>query len=227
MIAPAAGGRAVRRRYRDHTLVHETEFDTPDGKLLFRNQPDPRQVLDPQIARTETWMLTHVVRNGTAAGSLGNFPRPAAGKTGTNDQHRDAWFVGYTPELTAAVWMGDPNAQVPIIVNGVRVVGGMYPAKIWGDFMGAALQDQPVVDFLAPDQSLWPAPGLITEFGRGARPHRSPPTNNTSPPTTPPAPVTAPPTTAPKKVTRPGHKKRSPAPTTLNTPTSPPTTAPG
>jgi penicillin-binding protein 1A len=213
---------------------HNTHFidrvNTPDGKLLFSNQPDPQQVLDPQTARTETWMLTHVIKNGTASGSLGNFPRPAAGKTGTNDQHRDAWFVGYTPQLTAAVWMGNPDAQVPIIVNGVRVVGGMYPAKIWGDFMGAALQDQPVLDFLAPDQSLWPAPGSITEFGRNA--HRqfaadqSPSTNQTSPPpTTAPAATVppAPPPTSPPK--RPGHKKRSPvtATTAAKSPTSPST----
>jgi membrane peptidoglycan carboxypeptidase len=216
---------------------HNTHFidrvNTSDGKVLFSNQPDPQQVLDPQIARTETWMLTHVVRNGTAAGSLGDFPRPAAGKTGTNDQHRDAWFVGYTPQLTAAVWMGNPDAQLPIIVDGVRVVGGMYPAKIWGDFMAAALQDQPVLDFAAPDQSLWPAPGSITEFGRNAYRYRhyaadqSPSTNQTSPPATAPA-VTSPPaptnTTVPNRVTRPGHKKRAPS-TTSSTVQQPPTSA--
>jgi penicillin-binding protein 1A len=65
---------------------------------------------------------------------------PAAGKTGTTDQHSDAWFVGYTPRLSTAVWVGYPDAQVHMLTeyHGASVAGGTYPAEIWGDYMGQA-----------------------------------------------------------------------------------------
>ena len=76
-------------------------------------------------------MLTEVLKNGTASGlSIG---RPAAGKTGTTDNNQDAWFIGYTPQLTTAVWMGDPNAETPMTnVGGISVFGATYPARHLG-----------------------------------------------------------------------------------------------
>jgi penicillin-binding protein 1A len=167
------------------------------GETLLANDPTGQQVIDPEVARTATWMLEKVVTSGTASGALSWRGLTAAGKTGTNDQHRDAWFVGYTPQYTAAVWMGNADAQVPIVVNGSRVVGGMYPAQMWGDFMSAALLDEPSGEFIAPDQSRWPRSRHITEMGRSTAPWRPRTTSTTAPPPLPaPAPAPATPASA-------------------------------
>jgi penicillin-binding protein 1A len=191
--------------------------ENSDGKVLIQNSDPAKQVIDPQVARTATWMLEKVITQGTAAGSLSGRGLTAAGKTGTNDQHRDAWFVGYTPQYTAAVWMGNGDAQVPIIVNGVKVVGGMYPAQMWGDFMQAAVAGLPPASFIEPLQIFWPAPRQITEFGRSTAPLR--PRIRRAPPPPPPAPVAeapppaAPPPSAPTqpKETKPPKSTQPPA----------------
>jgi len=79
--------------------------------------------------------------------------RPVAGKTGTTDEHADAWFVGYTPGLATAVWMGYTRGEVPMLnVHGISVSGGSFPAEIWRRFMEPALAGLPVRDFPAPRQ---------------------------------------------------------------------------
>ncbi len=173
---------------------------TSNGRVLIDGRDRPTRVLDPQIARTETDMLTHVITEGTAHRTLGQFGRPAAGKTGTNDQSRDVWFVGYTPQLTAAVWIGNPGALVPVVIDGAAQVGGNYPARIWGTFMQAALRDAPPTAFAGPDPSKWPPSGYITETGRTAGVRRAParrapvptvpasPVPDTQPPAPPPRP---------------------------------------
>jgi penicillin-binding protein 1A len=179
------------------------------GQTLLSHDPTGQQVIDPEVARTATWMLEKVVTNGTASGALGWRGLTAAGKTGTNDQHRDAWFVGYTPQYTAAVWMGNADAQVPIVVNGSRVVGGMYPAQMWGDFMSAALLDRPQGEFIAPDQSRWPRSRHITEMGRSTAPWRPRTTSTTAPPPAPaPAPAPATPVSAAPAGTPPRQPKQ-------------------
>ena len=144
-----------------------TKIVDRNGKTLYQAPPKPVQVLDPNVARTETQMLFGPVRNGTASGTLGTFPRPAAGKTGTTDANVDAWFVGYTPQFTAAVWMGDPNGEVAMRnVGGTGpVFGAGYPAKIWRAFMQDATASLPVVDFTTPTQDNTHA-RFITELGR-------------------------------------------------------------
>jgi penicillin-binding protein 1A len=201
---------------------HDPEFvqkiTDASGTILYRADRTGTAVLPPQIARTLTQMLTGPVRNGTAANVLGGFPRPAAGKTGTTDSNVDAWFVGYTPQLTAAVWIGQPNcgdndnpacSMTPFI--GSQAFGGRYPAQIWGAFMSAALEGQPVVDFTPPDDAQIPSSQYITVNGRLARidPDFATPTSTTSttaapvttttgaPPTTVAPTTTVPPTTAP------------------------------
>ena len=78
--------------------------------------------------------------------------RQAAGKTGTNDDYGDAWFVGYTPELAVAVWVGYPNELRPMETefNGEPVAGGTLPALIWKAFMTRALADEEPLSFSAP-----------------------------------------------------------------------------
>jgi penicillin-binding protein 1A len=165
-----------------HPAHFVDRVENSEGKLLLSNAAPGEQVLAPEVARTETYMLRQVITNGTARRTLGTFPRPAAGKTGTNDDSRDVWFVGYTPQLTAAVWVGNPSALVPVVIDGVKQVGGGYPAQIWGAFMQGALADQPVLDFIAPNQSLWPPGGWIKETGRDKNPPPPPTTTTTTPP---------------------------------------------
>jgi membrane peptidoglycan carboxypeptidase len=159
------------------------------------------------IARTETQMLFGPVRDGTAARTLRDFPRPVAGKTGTTDRNVDAWFVGFAPQITTAVWMGDPAGDT-ISMNpffGAEVFGGTIPARIWNTFMQEALAPLPVVQFTEPDDSFWPPSRYIAMTGRDTAPAPPPPT--TLPPAT--TPTSKPSiTTTPKKHPKPpttGH----------------------
>lgn len=134
------------------------------GDLLFEERPEPEVALQPETARTLTHMLREVIDDGT--GTRADIGRPAAGKTGTNQAYRDAWFVGYTPQLTASVWIGNRDAQVPVVIEGTRVTGGSYPARIWHDFMQRAHEGLPVLSFPEPDEDLWPRAGSVTQDGR-------------------------------------------------------------
>jgi penicillin-binding protein 1A len=190
----------------------------PDGKVLYQHNDTGSRVMDAQVARTEISMLKHVLSEGTAQPSLGSFiaNRPAAGKTGTTDNHVDAWFVGFTPQFTAAVWMGSPESE-KLSMNelGQTVWGGGTPAKIWGEFMTSATANLPPIDFAQPDESLWPRASFIDENGRRFTFSGGGPQNFT--------PATTPPTSAP---TTPTTKKRSTTPTTKKGGT-PPTTGGG
>lgn len=140
-----------------------------DGSVLFENQPTDERVLEPNVARSVTDVLRGVVDRGT--GRAADIGRPVAGKTGTAQLWRDAWFAGYTPQLATAVWMGHPREQVSMEnVGGIRVTGGSYPARIWSSFMGPAMASLPIVDFTAPDPDLWPPNDWI-----GGRPGVLPP----------------------------------------------------
>jgi membrane peptidoglycan carboxypeptidase len=175
------------------------------------------QVIDPNVARTATKMLTGVLRSGTASSTLGSFPRPAAGKTGTTDHNQDAWFVGYTPQYTAAVWMGNPNGEIPMTnVGGITVFGATYPARIWRTFMEDAIRPLPVVQFAQPDRTLFDRPRFVTELGRKLNylPLNPTPTTPTTGPVAVPTTVnpflkfsTAPPLTVPTPSTSPPAPK--------------------
>ena len=121
------------------------------GKEVLTGRGKGEEVLSRQNARVATQVLQGVVDGGTGTrAKLAG--RDVAGKTGTSQEWRDAWFVGYTPQLATAVWMGSPVEQVSMrSVGGIRVTGGSYPARIWGAYMGEALKGQPVVRFAAPD----------------------------------------------------------------------------
>jgi penicillin-binding protein 1A len=131
------------------TPVPVVRVTAPDGSVLIDNRaPAPgAPVLDPAVCRTVTSILTQVVDRGT--GTAAKLDRPTAGKTGTTDDYSNAWFVGYTNQLTAAVWVGYPTANTPMHdINGVAdVVGGTLPARIWHDVMSAASVDLPVESF--------------------------------------------------------------------------------
>jgi membrane peptidoglycan carboxypeptidase len=125
--------------------------------------------------------------------------RQVAGKTGTAEDYHDAWFVGYTPQLATAVWMGSPTAEVPMRgVGGINVQGGSYPAGIWGAYMTDALAGQPVIPFPQPDLSLIPG---AKQIGSPASPTSSTPATSAPTPTsTPPTSVAIPNVTRPSIV---------------------------
>jgi penicillin-binding protein 1A len=125
-----------------------------DGKVIDRNDPLEKQILEQNDASLLTAMLQNVVEDGTGQrAGLGD--RPAAGKTGTTENHGDAWFVGYTPQLVAAVWVGYPNKLRPMLTEfeGDPVAGGTFPALIWRSFMKKALarMNEPPQLFPAPE----------------------------------------------------------------------------
>ena len=104
-----------------------------------------QRVMSPEVAYTVTSMLESVVQYGTGR-SVRALKRPAAGKTGTTNDFHDAWFIGYTPEIVAGVWVGFDN-QVSL---GKRETGGRVAAPVWLAFMQEALRGQPVTDFPIP-----------------------------------------------------------------------------
>jgi penicillin-binding protein 1A len=121
------------------------------GNVIWKASPDPKQVIDPQIASTVDQILQDVVLYGT--GTVANIGRPEIGKTGTEVNHTNAWFVGAIPQLTAAVWVGFPNANIPMIAPTTRITvfGGTWPAQIWRLFMEHATEGMAVKDFTTPE----------------------------------------------------------------------------
>ena len=122
-----------------------------DGKVIYERQSEGDRVVEANVARAATWTLRKVVESGTGTRARLS-GREVAGKTGTSQEWRDAWFVGYTPQLATAVWMGNPNKQDEMrSVGGIRVTGGSYPARTWAAFMNEALKGQPALKFTNPD----------------------------------------------------------------------------
>ena len=123
-----------------------------NGNVIWEAQPRTSQALSAGVAYDVTRILDGNISSGT--GTRAAIGRPAAGKTGTTSDWTDAWFVGYTPNLSTAVWMGDPDAQVPMTnVHGIRVTGGSFPAIMWHKFMNTADRDYPLVQFAPP--AIW------------------------------------------------------------------------
>jgi penicillin-binding protein 1A len=125
------------------------EVSTKDGQVLFTASTAGTEAISPAVAYLTTDILKGVITSGT--GTAAKIGRPAAGKTGTTQEYRDAWFVGYTPDLVAAVWMGHVEGQIEMTnVHGRKVTGGSFPAEIWASFMKAALANTPASDFTQP-----------------------------------------------------------------------------
>jgi penicillin-binding protein 1A len=123
---------------------------------------EPCRVLSSEVALRTVDTMKGVIQFGTArrtalepAAPIGDKPRAAGGKTGTQDDNTNAWFVGYTKQLTTAVWVGDPKAYTPMVnipefvkQDGItRVQGSMYPARIWKQYMDAAHEGLPSLDW--------------------------------------------------------------------------------
>ncbi len=150
------------------TLGNHTEptgiirIEDRDGTPLYEHSPEIREVYDPNLLATLVEMMKGIVKYGT--GKLANLPRPVAGKTGTTSDYRDAWFVGFVPQLVCATWIGnDDNSET------VKVTGGWVPALMWKEFMTMATQKMPAQDFPRPKGLIsvkidWLTGKLATQF---------------------------------------------------------------
>ena len=123
-------------------------IESSRGKVLYSaSRPRITKVLSSDTAATMTAMLRTVIEHGT--GMAANIGRPAAGKTGTTDDYKDAWFVGYTPSVVMGVWVGnDDNTKMG------GLTGGTVPALIWRDIMRVAAESIGSDDFQYPEISL-------------------------------------------------------------------------
>jgi penicillin-binding protein 1A len=160
-MASAYGSFANRGVHVPPVLV--TRITRTDGTLLYEHEHTQEKVLDADVADTVTSILEQVIQRGT--GTRAKLDRPAAGKTGSSQKNRDAWFVGYTPDLATAVWVGFPivGADGELISmrpprTPITVFGGTYPAQIWQRFMSAALAGRPPTAFHPPATTTTTAP---------------------------------------------------------------------
>jgi penicillin-binding protein 1A len=141
------------------TLGHRVEprlvlrVESPEGEVLWRSEVERREILDPGLAYLVTDILREVVDRGTGyrVRRMG-FRGPAAGKTGTTNEGHDAWFVGFTPEIVAGVWIGFDQPRAILS----RTSGGLLAAPVWGRAMREVYRHRPP----AAD---WPRPAGVTE----------------------------------------------------------------
>ena len=117
-----------------------------NGNVLEDNSSDVQktQVMSEKMAYEMTSMLEGVITRGT--GTAASIGRPAAGKTGTTDDNHDAWFIGYTPDIVTAVWIGDDTGSQSL----GEIYGGTVPAQIWHDYMASAVSGTSADDFDVP-----------------------------------------------------------------------------
>ncbi len=199
-----------------HQATPLQEVEDPNGETDTINARG-QQVLDANDADMATSALETVIISGT--GTNANIGRPAAGKTGTNQEYRDAWFCGYTPQLAACVWMGYAEAQLPLVnVEGYSAVfGGTLPALIWHDFMAAATANMKVVDFHEPNPEGYtrsaPTPPPLPAPSVTPSPTEEPSPSPTEEP-------------SPSPTVEPSPTETTPPPTPTDTPTPTPSPSP-
>jgi len=176
------------------------------GNVLWDAQPKRTQAISAGVAYEVTKILQQNILRGT--GTKADIGRPAAGKTGTAQEWYDAWFSGYTPHLSTAVWMGHPEAQIAMDdVHGIKVTGGSFPAQMWQKFMSVAESDFPEEEFTKPEvlvkydlffrSTYSVAPTSSTTSSTSSTTTTIPTTDTTGGPTTEPPSTIPPVTTAP------------------------------
>jgi penicillin-binding protein 1A len=123
------------------------------GRTIFETKSESRRVVDPKVVAVADDILHKVVLYGT--GTNANIGRPQIGKTGTEDNYTNAWFIGAIPQLTAAVWVGFPERNISMAPPRTRITvfGGTWPAQIWRLFMDNATKHMDKLDFPAPNVS--------------------------------------------------------------------------
>ncbi|MEA2187601.1 MAG: penicillin-binding protein [Solirubrobacteraceae bacterium] len=190
-----------------------TEVRHPDGTVDDLSAPQRHKAFEPAAMYEVTKILVENIKSGT--GKRANIGCPAGGKTGTTDENRNAWFVGFTPKLATSVWVGFPEANIPMsnLFNGGPVDGGTFPAQIWGDYMKAAKGGY-CGNFAKPDKPFKTVPFKAKYNRQPVRPvdpsllapvnpqpdkttpdyGKVPPAGKTPPPAPPPPPLPPPPT---------------------------------
>ena len=205
-----------------------TKVTNAQGQVLWEAPFERKRVLDETVAQSVNWVLNQVVESGT--GTSARFGQPVAGKTGTTDEYRDAWFVGYTCKLTAAVWVGypDPNpdgsTRYMKNVHGISVAGGTLPTQIFNKYMSRAAAGLESCAFPRPADATLVNTGMVPTY-TGTAVEQAPGTDVT--------PSSSTTTTAPVSTTSSSAPPTSEAPTTTEPATTlppttpaPPTTAP-
>jgi membrane peptidoglycan carboxypeptidase len=153
-----------------------TRVTDASGRVLYDASTGRQRVLSKEITDQVSWDLSGVITDGTGTGA--EFGQPAAGKTGTTQDHRDAWFVGYTCSLTASVWNGYVDNSPMDSVRGKVVFGGTFAAPIWGKFMAKATQGLESCRYDRPDD----VSGRVSDFSRGTSPTVRPGSTTTTAP---------------------------------------------
>lgn len=125
------------------------KIEGPRGQLIYRHTISEKRVLDKNIAAVMVDLMQGVLLRGT--GVRGNIDRPAGAKTGTTEEFKDAWFIGYVPQLVTGVWVGNDNNEPMEGVTEVAVT-----PRMWKAYMSNVLFDEPVIDFPKPE-------GLVEE----------------------------------------------------------------
>ncbi len=193
-----------------------------DGRVIYEAEPKGEQTVDRCVALTAVDVLRSVVTSGTGRrASIGR--QPVAGKTGTGEKYRDAWFVGFSPYLSTGVWVGSPEAEISMYnVNGYgSVAGGTIPAAVFQAFMAKAHENLEIKDFERPNctikggklksESKSGSPGSPTPDETGDV--GQPPSVSTPPVATLPASPMPSPTGPAPSPTRPAPSPTRPAPT--------------
>jgi membrane peptidoglycan carboxypeptidase len=128
-----------------------TRILNSDG-VLYRHKPNCQPALKPATAQLITAMLHGVVTSGTASSSGANLsPWPVSGKTGTTQDYSDAWFIGYTKQVSTSVWVGFPSTESSMAPYfGTGVFGGSLAAPIWASYMTHVMHGMPPISFTAP-----------------------------------------------------------------------------
>ncbi|HXK15960.1 MAG TPA: PBP1A family penicillin-binding protein [Gaiellaceae bacterium] len=180
------------------------------------------------VSQAVAWKVTDVLRQnalyGTGAGS-GDGIHVNAGKTGTTENHADAWFDGYTRQLSTVVWMGYPEGEIPMLnVHGQAVAGATFPVPIWHEYMAAALWHHKVLGFELPDK--YPSYHSITRGNYGSLGYYYTPTTSTTTSTTATSAATTQQAPAPPVSTKAAtpKPKTTPRTTTVAPPPPPPPT---
>jgi penicillin-binding protein 1A len=162
-MASAFGTLAMNGRRVRPIAIERIEDST--GRVIYEPRIVRRQVVNPQVAWMATQILRKVVLSGT--GYRANLTdRQVAGKTGTAQMWRDAWFVGFLPQLSAAVWVGHPQGQISMTGTRVgNVVGGSFPASIWHSFLLKVIANMhfPTREFREPASAVISLPIDVTQ----------------------------------------------------------------
>ena len=167
------------------------------GKDLHWDTPSPTRVMQASVAQTVEALLTGVVQHGT--GTAAAIGKPVAGKTGTTENETDAWFVGFTPHVATAVWMGFPqNESTPMTnVRGIAVAGGTFPAQMWSNYMKAETAGMPSDNFPAAPACTVPPPSTTSSSSSSSTTSSSTTSSTSSTSTSVPLDTSLPPTTLP------------------------------